>query len=369
MTTTRGTADRAVDWVTVSSIWYTRCPVPTASSVAITEGWLDREFEADQIAVRSLAENPEPALRHAHYTHAHPALFREGGVVPPLWASSAAGTNALIGLARVDQFQGLLAMRGSRLAESGDLRGARIALPARPGRQIDFSRAVSLHGIQTALAGAGLQGGDVTLVDVPWEEDFISDAAGASRASLYTARENVRLHTAEVLALVRGEVDAMYGAGPHALALAALIDAVPLTGSAANDDRPEGPPSHLRILTVSTQLAQMRPDLVTRYICGLLQASDWAAAQASSAWRIIAAEVGVAEEWAQAGYAPQTVTNLHPQIADDLLDTLQNRSDFLHRSGFIPRPVDVRKWLDPDPLRDALARHRGECSQKGEDRS
>ena len=113
MTTTKDTAGQPVDRARLSSIWYTRCPVPTASSVAITEGWLDREFEADQIAVRSLAESPEPALRHAHYTHAHPALFREGGVVPPLWASSTAGANALIGLARVDQFQGLLALRGS----------------------------------------------------------------------------------------------------------------------------------------------------------------------------------------------------------------------------------------------------------------
>ena len=135
-----------------------------------------------------------------------------------------------------------------------------------------------MHGIETALAAAGCQGSDVTLVDVPWEEDFIGHAPGGSGASLYTARENVRLYTAEVLALVRGEVDAMYAAGPHALAIAALIDAVPLAGPATNGDRPGGPPSHLRILTVSTQLAQMRPDLVARYICGLLRASDWAAA-------------------------------------------------------------------------------------------
>jgi len=147
----------------------------------------------------------------------------------------------------------------------------------------------------------------------------------------------------------------MYATGPHALATAALIDAVPLTGPTANGDPPGRSPSHLRVLTVSTQLAQTRPDLVTRYIRGLLRASDWAAAQPSSAWRIIAAEVGVAEEWAQAAYAHQTVTNLRPQITGDLLDTLQNRSDFLHDRGFIPRQVNVREWLDPDPLESALA--------------
>jgi ABC-type nitrate/sulfonate/bicarbonate transport system substrate-binding protein len=357
MTATSKPIARTAGAVSVPSIWYTRCPVPTASSVAITGGWLDREFAADQIAVRSLAESPEPAIRHAHYTHAHPALFREGGAVPPLWASSTTGANVLIGLARIDQFRGLLALRGSRLAESGDLRGAKIALPARPGSQIDFSRAVSLHGIETALASAGCEGGDVTLVDVRWEEDFISHAPRGSGASLYTARENVRLYTAEVLALVRGEVDAIYATGPHALAAAALIDAVPLTGPATNGNRPRGSPGRLQILTVSTQLVRTRRDLVARYVCGLFRAADWAASHASAAWRVIAAEVGVAEEWAHAGYAPQTVADLHPQIADDLLDTLQNRSDFLHRRGFIPRPVDVRRWLDPSPLHTALILH------------
>jgi ABC-type nitrate/sulfonate/bicarbonate transport system substrate-binding protein len=364
VTTTSNPIAPTIGMASASSVWYTRCPVPTASSVAITEGWLDREFAADQTAVRSLAESPELAFRHAHYTHAHPALFREGGVVPPLWASSTAGANTLIGLARIDQFQGLLAPRGSRLAESGDLRGARIAVPARPGSQVDFARAISLHGIETTLAAAGREGGDVTLVDVPWEEDFISHATGASRASLYTARENVRLYTPEVLALVRGDVDAMYAAGPHALAAAALIDAVPVPGLATNGDPPGRVPSHLRILTVSTQLAQTRPDLVARYACGLLRAAEWATAHPDAAWRVIAAEVGVAEEWAQAAYAPQTVTDLRPRIADDLLDTLQNRSDFLHSHGLIPRPVDVRAWLDPGPLRTALALQREQPSQR-----
>ena len=216
--------------------------MPTSSSVAISGGWLDREFEPDQITVRSLGECQEPELRLAHYTHAHPALLREGGIVPPLRASATAGSNRLIGLARVDQFQGLLAMRGSSLADSGDLCGARIAVPARLGQPIDFSRAVSWAGIETTIAAAGLTPRDVSLVDVPAREAFLSPAAGARGASLYAARENVRLYTAEVLALIRGQVDAIYAAGPHALATAALIDAVPVAASRTEADR--GTPAH-----------------------------------------------------------------------------------------------------------------------------
>ena len=348
---------RAAGSLDVRSLWYTRCPVPTASSVAISGGWLDREFEPDQITVRSLGECQDPELRLAHYTHAHPALFREGGVVPPLWASATTGANRLIGLARVDQFQGLLALRGSSLADSGDLCGARIALPARLGQPIDFSRAVSWHGIETTIAAAGLTPRDVSLVDVPSREPFLSRTAGARGASLYTARENVRLYTAEVLALIRGQVDAIYAAGPHALATAALIDAVPVAASRSE--------AHLRILTVSAQLLEARPDLVHRYVGGLLRASRWAATHASETWRVIAAEVGVAEEWAKAAYADHLVRSLQPQISEDLLDVLQSRADFLHDRDFLPSRVDVRSWLDTDPLQHGLALHQG---QHGRDR-
>jgi hypothetical protein len=79
-------------------------------------------------------------------------------------------------------------------------------------------------------------------------------------------------------------VDAIYAAGPHGLATAAMIDAVPVAAS--------------------------RTDLVQ---------------------------------------------NLQPRISEHLLDVLQSRADFRRDRGFLPRRVDVRSWLDTDPLRHALA--------------
>jgi ABC-type nitrate/sulfonate/bicarbonate transport system substrate-binding protein len=273
--------------------------------------------------------------------------------VPPLWASATTGANRLIGLARVGQFHGLLALRGSQVADSGDLCGARIALPAgpgrpaRPGQLADFSRAAAQHGIETAVATAGLSVRDVRLVDVASRDAVLGPPAGVPGASLYPARENVRLSTGEVLALIRGQVDVIYAAGPHALATAAMIDAVPIAASRTD--------AHLRILTVSTELLNDRPDLVQRYVSALLRASRWAATHAREAWRVVAAEVGVAEEWARAAYADDLVQNLQPRISEDLLDLLQSRADFLYDRAFLPRRVDVRTWLDTDPLQHALA--------------
>jgi ABC-type nitrate/sulfonate/bicarbonate transport system substrate-binding protein len=350
MTVMISTDGRTTTSTDVRTLWYTRCPVPTATGIAISGGWLDREFAPDQIAVRSLGQSREPELRLAHDTHAHPALLREGGIVPPLWASATTGGNRLIGLATVDQFHGLLTLRGSQIADSGDLCGARIALPAGAGQPADFARAAARQGIETAVATAGLTICDVTLVEVRSREALLGPGPGVPGASLYPARENVRLYTAEVLALIRGQVDAIYAAGPHALAAAAMIDAVPVAASRTG--------AHLRILTVSTQLQEDRPDLVDRYVSGLLRASRWAAAHTSEAWSVVAAEVGVAEEWARAGYCDDLVQNLQPRISEHLLDALQDRAGFLHDRGFLPRRVDVRTWLDADPLQHALALQR-----------
>lgn len=351
MTVMIGTDARTIDSPDVRSLWYTRCPIPTASSVAVSGGWLEREFASDQIAVRSLGQSLDPDLRMAHYTHAHPALLREGGIVPPLWASATTGANRLIGLAKASQFHGLLAMRGSQVADSGDLCGARIAVPTRPGRPAgpgqlaDFSRAAARHGIETAVATAGLSVRDVRLVDVASRDTVLRPAAGVPGASLYPAHENARLKSGEVLALIRGEVDVIYAAGPHALATAAMIDAVPIAASRTD--------AHLSVLTVSTELLNDRPDLVHRYVSALHRASRWAATHAREAWRVVAAEVGVAEEWARAAYADDLVQNLQPRISEDLLDVLQSRADFLHDRAFLPRRVDVRTWLD-----DSFLRHR-----------
>lgn len=68
------------------TLWFTRCPVPTATGVAADRGWLAREFAPDGIAVRSLQDADPGADRATHFTHALPGLFREGGNVPALWA-------------------------------------------------------------------------------------------------------------------------------------------------------------------------------------------------------------------------------------------------------------------------------------------
>ncbi|HEX8059173.1 MAG TPA: ABC transporter substrate-binding protein, partial [Novosphingobium sp.] len=63
---------------TPAEIWFTRCPVPTATGIAYKLGWLSEAFAADGIELKTLQESSAELGRH-HYDHRLPTLIREGG--------------------------------------------------------------------------------------------------------------------------------------------------------------------------------------------------------------------------------------------------------------------------------------------------
>ncbi len=82
-------------------IWFTRCPVPTATGLANALGWLREEFAADGIRVATIQEAP-PALARHHYDHGIPTLIREGGSLLALAAKAQRASTKLIGLTWID---------------------------------------------------------------------------------------------------------------------------------------------------------------------------------------------------------------------------------------------------------------------------
>jgi ABC-type nitrate/sulfonate/bicarbonate transport system substrate-binding protein len=331
--------------------------MPTASSVAIAQGWLAREFEADGIAVRSLGAASGRDDRLAHYRHDHPALFREGGVVPPLWAAGSGARTRLLGIGWEEQFRGLVVGPDSKVKNPEDLRGRRIAVPRKTEYPIDFDRALALYGIRDCLQAAGVDGSEVVLVDVSAPEasqPVRAQSAGDRSESIYDIWSTVGSQRAELLALVRGEVDAVYVAGGLGLQLMALVGAavvIEVTGGGAWGDWSG---NHLRVFTVSEELLQQRPDLVRRYAGTLQRAAEWATAHERESLRIIAAELGLAEAWVPLGYHPDTARHLQLELSDDALSALSDRAKFLFDRGFLEQPVNLETWSDPSVLSDLV---------------
>ena len=177
----------------------------------------------------------------------------------------------------------------------------------------------------------------------------------ASTGSLCGATTNRRLQAAELIALLRGEVDAIYLAGGRGPDLEALVDVDVVFDLRAHPDR------SIRInnitpaaLTVSGQLLDDRPDLVARYVAATVRAARWARGNAVETRRIVAREVGIAEDFVPAGYT-DIHTILEPTLDEVLIRGVESQKDFLLRHGFIADDFDVRAWIDPAPLEAAHA--------------
>ncbi|WP_424920203.1 ABC transporter substrate-binding protein [Streptomyces sp. wa13] len=320
-----------------STLWFTRCPVPTATGIAADRHWLSEEFAPDGIEVRSLQDAAPDADRAAHYTHALPRLFREGGNVPALWARSRGEATRLIGLTWIEERQVVLVAPGSGARGAHALRGRRLAVPSH-SIAIDFWRAMALRGFEGALGSAGLGLEDAALVDVP------ADAHKGQWA-------------AELDALRRGDVDAVYVKG------AVAVEAARRAGAEVAVELDELPGHRFRVnngtprpITVHQRLLDDHPDLVDRFLAVLLRAADWATGHPADVDRILGAETGAGADGVAGAYRPGTHLTLHPDLSAERLALLAEQEAGLRAHGFLPERVDVAAWADPAPLRRAAAR-------------
>ncbi len=316
------------------TLWFTRCPVPTATGIAADQNWLAAEFASDGIAVRSLQDAGADGYRQQHFTHALPTLIREGGNVPALWARSRGEETRLIGLTWIEERQTILVAPGSGIRGAAALRGLRLAAPRR-AVPIDFRRAMALRGFEGALASAGLGLDDAQVIDVsgdgyrrPWE--------------------------AELNALRRGDVDAVYAKGAVAVGAARRagaevgveLDEIPEVTYRVNNGTP-------RPITVHRFLLDNYPELVDRFLAVLLRAADWAEDRPGDIARILSAETGAGAEHVADAYRPGTHRSLHPDLSGDRLALLAQQEAALRSHAFLSEPVDVHTWADHEPLRRA----------------
>jgi ABC-type nitrate/sulfonate/bicarbonate transport system substrate-binding protein len=341
----------------LDTIWFTRCPVPTATGLAYKLGWLQRELEPDGIAVKTLQEDGGDLVGQ-HYDHRLPTLIREGGNLFAIPARAQGAPTRLIGLTWIEEGQAILVRPGSDIRSPADLKGKRLALPVfRPediaenkrGRSI--ARGMSLQGYRGALASAGLTLDDVRLVEVgaegrPWDGN--------------SARRGRQLSDG-LGPLLDEQVDAIYVKGAAAAEAARArgavigvdLDALPSRRFRVNNGTP-------RPITVHQDLLDSHFDLVARFLYQTLRAAEWAKTNLAGVQEILQGETRAGSEGVRLAYRDGFHQSLAPDLSPERLELFWRQKHFQLAHGLLDRDFDGERWIDARPLAAAQARLRAE---------
>jgi len=351
--------------VSIDTLWYTRCPAPTAASIAIREGWLEAEFAPDGIAVRSLASSTDRTVHLSHYTHSQPNSFRFGGYVPPLMSASRGADLRILGISWPDRAAALFVLPESPIRDAGDLRGKRFSVPKRLNDSVDWWRALVLAAYRHALAKAGLTTSDVQMVDIEIERPYVADAKAGAQAglSLWGARSQFAVQREEVAALLRDEVDVIYSDAAMGTLVQAFLGLRAVMDLSAIEESADTVAGQPLILTASGALIRERPDLVERWLARLLDAKEWASQHEDRVRQIAAQDTGLPEDFVQAAYSPRIHTQLDLSLSPLRIAMLKDKHDTLVSNGFLLAPLDFATLIDHEPLQRAIERHRRHASK------
>jgi ABC-type nitrate/sulfonate/bicarbonate transport system substrate-binding protein len=342
---------------TLDTLWYTRCPVPTGLGIAIQQGWLEDAFARQGTSLSSLLESSDFSKRESHFSHTVQNSVRHGGNIPAISARARGRDTRVIGLSWADETQLILASPESGITSVRDLRGRRFGLPNWKAVEIDFTRAQALRGLENALRLEGLEVSDVELVDQDIETHYSDGQAqtvGGTLAWNGRSTSRARANSLELIALLRGEVDAIFLKGAHGAQVAHQFGLTTVIDTGIHPDplvrSNNGTP---RTLAVDGHLLDHHFDAAVTIVEQVLRAEAWAQEHPSEVRRYLARETNSSEYWVSIAYGQDAQKRLKTDLAEQSVTAIQDFTDFLHRWGFIPQRFDARDWIDPRPLEAA----------------
>lgn len=340
-------------------VWYTNCPLISASNIDQELGWTREEFKklgVNYAYFRSARENDF----YPHYIHNLDNLIRFGGLFPPIQVHADIRRTKLLGVTHAPREGGCMMVRArDDIYRMAELKGKKIGLSKSLNTiKNDWWRIQEHQGIELMLRINGMTMDDVEIVEFPYPDDWYADPKMLepleNPSDLWLQRDHktdLAFRPLET-ALEKGVVDAIY---TQSKPLQQLSEA---TGKfKAIEDLSRHPDWTLQVanipapITCSDVMAEKHPELVIAFLKGMIRVGRWGNENKRAAAAILDRQTFYLD--VDHTYRGIKHIDLVPNLSPQNLASVGIGKDFMLKHGYIKNDFDVNEWAAPEFLEAA----------------
>jgi ABC-type nitrate/sulfonate/bicarbonate transport system substrate-binding protein len=340
-------------------VYYTNCPLVSASNVDQELGWTREEFKKIGVAYSFMRSRRETDW-YPHYIHNMDNLIRFGGLFPPIHVNADIRRTRLLGTTHAPHEGGCLLVRSrDDLYTMKELKGKKIGISKSLNTiKNDWWRIQEHQGIELMLRVNGMTMKDIQLVEFPYPDDWYNDAKMLdpmeNPSELWLKRDHKHDLAFRPLetALLKGTVDAIY---TQSKPFQHLQEA---TGKMkAIEDLSRYPDWTLQVanipavITCSDVMAKEHPELVVTFMKGMIKVGRWANEHKHAAAAILDKQTFYLD--VEDTYRGIKDIDMVPNLSPQNLVSVDIGKNFMLKNGYIKNDFDVYKWAAPEFLEQA----------------
>jgi ABC-type nitrate/sulfonate/bicarbonate transport system substrate-binding protein len=341
-------------------VWYTNCPLVSASNVDQELGWTREEYKKIGVKYAFMRSTPDNDW-YPHYIHNLDNLIRFGGLFPPVAVHADVRRTRLLGVTHAPHEGGCMLVRArDDIYTMADLKGKKIGLSKSLNTiKNDWWRIQEHQGIELMLRINGMTMDDVEIVEFPYEDAWYNDPAMVgppmeNPSELWLKRDHKHDLAFRPLepALEKGVVDAIY---TQSKVFQHLQEA---TGKfKAIEDLSRYPDWTLQVanipaaITCTDVMAEKHPELVVTFMKGMIKVGRWANEHKHAAAVILDKQTFYLD--VEDTYEGIKHIDMVPNLSPQNLASVEIGKDFMLSHGYIKKDFDVQKWAAPEFLEQA----------------
>ena len=341
-------------------VFYTNCPLVSASNVDQELGWTRMEFMkigVDYSYFRSRRENNW----YPHYVHNLDNLIRFGGLFPPIHVHADIRRTKLLGATHAPREGGCMMVRArDDIYRMVELKGKKIGLTKSLNTiKNDWWRIQEEQQIELMLRVNGMTRDDVEIVEFPYADDWYDSPEMLEPIENPSVWQLHRDHKHDLAfrpleqALLDGVVDAIYSQSKvfqHLQEATGQLKAI--------EDLSRYPDWTLQVanipavITCTDEMAEKHPELVVTFMKGMIKVGRWANEHKHAAAAILDKQTYYCD--VEDTYKGILDIDLVPNLSPQNLASIEIGKDFMLSHGYIENDFDVHQWAAPEFAEEAV---------------